>query len=86
MYFCEVEEGDMIYDEAINGTCFFILDKGLLEITTEGSKKILKPQDGKDKYKFRIWRISSSLQHEEKLFCESTLIIQIMGHRSAHIS
>lgn len=48
MYYTEVDEGHVIYTYSDLGTCFFIVDKGKLELISEdrSKKRTLKPLDG----------------------------------------
>jgi hypothetical protein len=50
MYYVEVEEGNVIYSYSDLGTCFFIVEKGKLELISEdrSKKRTLKPLDGKN--------------------------------------
>lgn len=47
MYYCKVEEGTTIYQTGTIGYCFFIVEKGILDMSANDKlKKELKPQDG----------------------------------------
>jgi hypothetical protein len=48
MYYAELREGQLLYSFEDYGACFFIVDKGRLEITTDdrSHRKTLRPLDG----------------------------------------
>lgn len=48
MFYCEVKAGDTVFQQGEIGHCFFIVEKGYLEIlVNDKPKKELKPQDGR---------------------------------------
>jgi cGMP-dependent protein kinase len=47
MFYCDVNEGDYVYENTSMGHCFFIVEKGILDmLVNDKLKKELKPQDG----------------------------------------
>lgn len=48
MYYAQLREGQVLYSFDDTGTCFFIVDKGRLELTTDdrSNRKTLRPLDG----------------------------------------
>ena len=47
MFYCDINEGDYVYEVGTYGHCFFIVEKGILDMAVnEKFKKELKPQDG----------------------------------------
>lgn len=48
MFYCEVREGKTIYSYHDYGTCFFIVDRGSLEMFSQNKdkRKVLRNNDG----------------------------------------
>ena len=47
MFYCEIDEGATVFEAGSIGHCFFIIEKGILDMSTNGKlKKELKPQEG----------------------------------------
>ena len=48
MFHCKVKENEILFTYQDNGTCFFIIDKGRMEIKSAGQDKIhiLRNNDG----------------------------------------
>jgi cGMP-dependent protein kinase len=64
MFYCDVNEETFVFEAGELGHCFFIVEKGILELLVNGKfKKELKPQDGKFIFDYRFWIIGASLQH-----------------------
>lgn len=49
MFYCEVREGKTLFTEHDYGTCFFIVNRGSLELLSENKnkRKVLRNNDGK---------------------------------------
>ena len=48
MYYCDVAEDTNVYEAGTYGHCFFVVEKGVLDLIIHDKvKKEFKPQDGK---------------------------------------
>ena len=80
MFYCDVNEDSFVFEAGEFGHCFFIVEKGILELLVNGKfKKELKPQDGTLICYHRFWRVGPFVQHSENIISEDKIIVQFVG-------